>query len=116
MPLPMITPWRCRHDLCSTALASSLWLCFSGFLGAAPQASAEALSLDAIDTFIQYRVCANAPDNSTCLDACVAPEATWDKNKDTNFTNLDLIGCFGILGRGFETYICYRSRDTHRGM
>ena len=33
---------------------------FLALLGAAPQASAEALSLDAIDTFIQYRVCANA--------------------------------------------------------
>ena len=75
-------------------------------------ATAEALSLSALDSFIQYRVCANgcASDNTTCLDACATPDATWDKNKDTNFTNLDLeLSVLEYWDEGAQTYICYEN-------
>ncbi len=81
-------------------------------LGGASSASAEALTLDAVDSFIQYRVCANAcaPDNSTCLDACPTPEQAWDKNKDTNYTNIDLeLAVLEYWDEGAETYICYEN-------
>ena len=79
-------------------------------VGGASQASAEALTLEAIDSFIQYRVCVNAcaPTSTTCIDACASPEQAWDKNNDASYSNVDLeLAVLEYWDEGTETYICY---------
>ena len=76
-----------------------------GLLAFSGSALATPLALEGVDSFIEYRVCANAcaPDNSTCLDACPSPVPEWDKDKSTTLGNLHDEGFIdeGFIVEGF---------------